>query len=114
MGGVDLSDQINQYYSCLRKSTKWYKKLFFHLFNVCIINAYLLYTKFAPGDKKDHHTFRISLCQSLIQEAAGAPRPMTEKGRKHVGDKPSRLTDRHFLEAIPAKPGAKGQAIQRL
>jgi len=53
MGGVDLSDQMNSYNSCLRKTTKWYRKLFFHLFNLCLINAYLLYKKFHTGEKKN-------------------------------------------------------------
>lgn len=111
MGGVDLSDQIGQYYSCLRKSTKWYKKLFFHLLNVCVINAYILCKKYAPdtGHKMEHHAFRVSLCEALLHEAEEAPRPMTERGRKCVGEKPSRLTGRHFPDYIPAKPGAKRQ-----
>lgn len=31
MGGVDVNDQICQYYDVLRKCVKWWKKLFFHL-----------------------------------------------------------------------------------
>ena len=38
MGGVDLSDQFNQYNTVMRKTTKWWK-LFFHLLSVCIANA---------------------------------------------------------------------------
>ena len=41
MGGVDLSDQINGYHTVLRKTVKWYKKLFFQLFNLCIVNSYI-------------------------------------------------------------------------
>jgi len=111
MGGVDLSDQINGYYSCLRKTSKWYKKLFFHLLNLSIINAYILYRKFAPAKGEDsckeHHPFRVSVVKALLQVAEEAPRPQTEKGRKSVGEKPTRLLDRHFPDYIPAKEGAK-------
>jgi len=109
MEGIDLSDQINQYYSCLRKTSKWYKKLFFYLLNLCVINAYILYKKFTPTDRvrKDHNYFRASLVSALIQEGTGAPRPQTEMGRKILSDKPTRLQDRHFPDHIPAKPGAK-------
>ena len=36
--GIDLSDMIMQSYDLLRKSKKWYKKLFLHL--ICIYNAF--------------------------------------------------------------------------
>ena len=36
MGGVDLNDQLLQYYAPLRKCVKWWRKLFFHLFNMMI------------------------------------------------------------------------------
>ncbi|CAG2244554.1 Ras GTPase-activating protein-binding protein 1,Ras GTPase-activating protein-binding protein 2 [Mytilus edulis] len=109
MGGVDLSDQINQYYSCLRKTSKWYKKLFFYLLNLCVINSFILYKKYAPVNKtkKEHNTFRTSIVTALIQEAVTAPRPQIEMGRKILGEKPTRLLDRHFPNHIPAKVGAK-------
>ncbi|XP_062586678.1 piggyBac transposable element-derived protein 4-like [Saccostrea cucullata] len=108
MGGVDLSDQISQYDTCLRKTTKWYKKLFFHLFNLCVVNAYLLYRKFNNDEKKlDSHGFKMAIATALIDEAPDVPKPNTSKGRKHTGDKAARLTERHFPDHIPAKPGAK-------
>ena len=42
MGGVDLSDQLLNYFSFLRKSTKWSRKLLIHLINLVILNAYIL------------------------------------------------------------------------
>ena len=42
MGVVDLSDQLLNYYSFLRKSMKWSRKLLIHLFNLVILNAYIL------------------------------------------------------------------------
>ena len=49
MGGANLSNQIVQYYYVLRKSVKWWKKLYFHLFNLLVVNAYVLYKKFGEG-----------------------------------------------------------------
>ena len=46
MSGVDISDQYMAYHVALRKSMKWSRKLFFHLFNMIILNSYLLNQKF--------------------------------------------------------------------
>ena len=42
MGRVDLSDQLLHYFSFLRKSTKWSRKLLIHMLNLVILNAYIL------------------------------------------------------------------------
>ena len=43
MGAVDRCDQMVAY-SCFRRRTmKWWKKVFFHLFSLSILNAYILY-----------------------------------------------------------------------
>lgn len=69
MGGVDLSDQIVQYSDILRKSLKWWSTLFFHLFNLMTVNAFLLYRKHKQSSDKTLHTkFRKSLMKSLLQE----------------------------------------------
>ena len=46
MSGVDISDQYMSFHVALRKSMKWSRKLFFHLFNMVILNSYLLNKKF--------------------------------------------------------------------
>jgi hypothetical protein len=43
--GVDRSDQMLSYYSFARKTIKWWKKLFFHLFDLAVLNAHILHTK---------------------------------------------------------------------
>ena len=43
MGGVDLHDQLKCYYSYDRKSKRWWMRLFFHLLDIAVVNAYILY-----------------------------------------------------------------------
>jgi hypothetical protein len=43
--GVDKSDKILAYYSFQRKFMKWWKKVFFHLFNFIYGDAYILHSK---------------------------------------------------------------------
>ena len=46
MSGVDISDQYMAFHTNLRKSMKWSRKLFFHLFNMVLHNAYILNKKY--------------------------------------------------------------------
>jgi hypothetical protein len=52
MGGVDVNDQICQYYEVLRKCVKWWKTLFFHLFNMLLVNVYILHRKYGNPTKR--------------------------------------------------------------
>jgi hypothetical protein len=38
--GMDKSDQMLSYYFFQRKSVKWWKKLFFHIFDLALVNAH--------------------------------------------------------------------------
>ena len=41
MNGVDLADQYTTYYSFVRKSKKWWKKVCFWLLEVATVNSYI-------------------------------------------------------------------------
>jgi hypothetical protein len=43
--GVERSDQMLSYYSFDRKSIKLWKKLFFHLLDLVVVNAHILHNK---------------------------------------------------------------------
>ncbi len=69
MGGVDRGDQVRGYYSCRTKSRKFYRYIFFFLFDVAITNAFILQKHFCSGSThKSIKTFRLHLAQELIGE----------------------------------------------
>ena len=43
MGCVDRSDHYCTTYAFIRKSLKWWRKLFFWCLEVCIVNSYIIY-----------------------------------------------------------------------
>ena len=65
MGAVDRCDQMVAY-SCFRRRTmKWWKKVFFHLFFLSILNAYILY-KHRTQSPVLQRTFRRELVKELV------------------------------------------------
>ena len=65
--GTDLSDQLSAYYTCLRRSIKWYQKVAFELiFGTSIVNSYLIYKENYATDNVIILWFRKSLVRSLL------------------------------------------------
>ena len=73
MGGVDVADQYTSSYYCfIRKTLKWWRKLFFWGLEVSIIYSYVLYKdcsvkngKVAVSDKKYRQTLLVSLIRDF-------------------------------------------------
>ena len=47
MGGVDKSDQYLSYHNILRKTVRYWKTLFYHIIDVCVVNSFILYNNIA-------------------------------------------------------------------
>lgn len=109
MKGVDHIDQELRSYELHRKSLSWPKKLFFHMVNMAIQNAYILFEHANPN-KKDAQTslwFRSKVIKSLLQQGLteshfGKPRdnyvPPLGQGR---------YTERHFPSEIQVAPNKR-------
>ena len=104
MNGVDIADQLTVFYSFVRKTRKWWRKLFFYLLEVSTVNSYLLY-KHSVLQHRSHLGYRraiveqvakLSLQQAPPRPGAGAPR------KAAIHDLPQRLDRRpHFLGKSP-------------
>jgi len=98
MGYVDKGDRMANSYSINRRTWKWTKKLFFHLFDLTILNSYILFSSLG-GKKISHRDFQNTLMFNLlaqaghernVQKPVGRPRSAAhqlprfeERGRKH-------------------------------
>lgn len=100
MGGVDKSDQLMSYYPFLRKSLKWYKKLFFRLFYLLLTNAHIIYNykrQTVSLPTMTLYQFYQAVCSSLA-EGIDFPIPNVTVAE---GRFPLRITERHFPGLIP-------------
>ena len=90
MGAVDKIHMILGSLDCVRKITKWYKKYFFHLLDLAIYNAYILY-KSANNKTGTFENFHLLLIKHILQKYP--PRRVeAEGGKVHSDDLPFRLT----------------------
>jgi len=86
MGGVDLFDMLMALYKIDHKSTKWYRRIYFWVLNVAIVNGWLLYKRHCQQygtnscDQLDLLKFTCSVSQSLIMENK-LPNSLTQKRR---------------------------------
>lgn len=71
MSGVDRADQMMSYYSSPRKTIKWYRKVFFHLVDICLWNACFIYKK-KHRSKKTLLQFREEILLDILK-----PKPVT-------------------------------------
>ncbi|MGH0123250.1 UNVERIFIED_CONTAM: hypothetical protein FKN15_011715 [Acipenser sinensis] len=107
MGSVDKSDMQISFVDCARKSLKWYKKLFFHLLNMAVLNAFILH-KTASKKTVTFSKFRHNLISYLV-EKYHTPRKSSSGGRPS-SYKLTRLTNRHFPNPIHQRAKVKGQS----
>lgn len=73
MGYVDLSDRMANSYSFGRRTLKWTKKLFFHLLDLSVLNAYIL----AKDKHSSHRDFRMKLIRSMLDPTESVCRSPT-------------------------------------
>lgn len=45
IGGVDLCDSVIRAYPCMKKSVKWYKKVFLHMLDIVMYNSCVVHKK---------------------------------------------------------------------
>ena len=72
MGGVDRMDQMLVYYSIGRKTIKWYRRVFWRIIDLTLINAFILYSLCHPEERMKQKAFRLQLADDLVVDAINA------------------------------------------
>ena len=107
MYGVDRADQYTVYYSFVRRSVKWWRKVFFWLMEVAMVNSYMY--RCNAVRPLTHRKYCLSIIWSLtleyIQTAPphGPGRPRTVERVPRSGDPAHLNRAPHFLERGPQR-----------
>ena len=63
---LPTGDQLLLYYGFSHRSVKWWKRVFFHLLDLTLMNAHILF-KAATGSRMSQLDFRSTVATSLLQ-----------------------------------------------
>lgn len=79
--GVDLSDQLSGYYSCLRKTIKWYRKVIIQLIcGTSLVNAWYIHKRWGTKNMNLLQFREVIIDHLLAEEQIYCPIP----SHKHV------------------------------
>jgi hypothetical protein len=73
MSGIDRADQMIAYYSCPRKTIRWYKKVFFHMLDIAVWNSFYLANQ-CSTKKMKFLEFRDQLITQLFDLGPCSPK----------------------------------------
>ena len=127
MKGVDRADQYLSYYSFVRKTVKWSKKVVLYLLNCALFNAFLIYKSQNQGKKIKYKNFLHEAARGWITEQREseesdnyeiepASRRVVPTPRGPVSDPPGRLSGdlkKHKIVKIVAGGEGKNKYPQR-
>lgn len=86
MGGVDRNDHYCTSYGFAKKSLKWWRKLYFWILEVSIVNSFILYNIDRQQNNLRpvlHSTYRKELIKGLVGEVRNLSR---KRGRRHSAE----------------------------
>jgi len=113
---VGRADQYLSYYSLLRKTVKWPKKVAFWLIYCALFNSFRIYQKLNPTSKMRYKEFLLQVAKDWATDKmetdtdAARPGTSTQTPRVPQEDPPGRLSGdmwKHVLEKIVGSEGVK-------
>ena len=111
MSSVDISDQYMAFHVNLHKSMKWSRKLFFHLFNMLLLNAFILNKKYGKTKlSKDDFLEHIA---NYLLESGTEGATCLQNHSTLIPTQYSRLTECHFIQNYTKNDGSKVHLVQK-
>ena len=83
MGGVDKCDMLLSLYRNERKSKKWYKRVIFHMLDLCLVNAWLLYRAMKPEATIPLAHFKLDAARGLITSKVAIERTLHDQNNNN-------------------------------
>lgn len=96
MGGIDLHDMLVELYRVNIRVRRFYLRIIYHLLDMCVVNAWLLYRRHGKQlNNKKHMSllqFKLEIAFALLQSG----RNKNKRGRPSLNTKPQQHKKRIF------------------
>jgi len=111
MGGVDLLDSLTGLYRCRIRSKKWYHRLFFHLVDIAVVNAWLLYKRVCrvKNEKTQRlHDFKAAVAEALckynkpLEHTTGSAQKRSRRDDSTTNPNPAKRARRSAAHQVPS------------
>lgn len=102
-GGVDTNDKLCATYNVGRRTRRWPMVVFFHLINVCAINALVIYNSTNNGNPLNRRNFLKKLGRELAE-----PYQIERKNDSHIPRNIRKRLHSHFDEETVVEPPTTG------
>ena len=103
MGGVDDVDKITKPNKSIRKTIKWYKKVFFHLWDHALYNSFVTYKALHPTSKQRYKSFVECVVEEVLKQFPSIPAKLGRPTRRVIPN--NRITGAHLPIQIPKRNG---------
>ena len=70
---MDKNNAMIGNYSCIRKTCKWYIKIFFHLLEEALYNAFVVYSKESKKKITKSMLFKLEVIREMLEDAHQLP-----------------------------------------
>lgn len=80
MGGVDIADMKCKFYSCSRRSKKWWYRMFHYLVDVSVVNSHVIMSETPNIATMSLKNFVIEVARELITSYSSRKRPPNPSG----------------------------------
>ena len=113
MGGVDANDQLLKYSHFSKRTIKWWKKVFFRMLNIFMVDAFILWKehlkKKSEAYKNTQTDFRVSVIDKLVNNSFEIMNDSLDDSLNNsfVGEFERLADNKHFLKKIPVPENSK-------
>lgn len=109
MGGVDLLDSMLGLYRIQIRSKKWYKRIFFHMIDLCAVNAWILWRRKNTNEYLSLFNFKQAISEHLCKAGKSLPRKRGRPSLAASRSEESPTTSRGGSPAVsnPGTPTSK-------